>query len=44
LKKLSDWLVKEALADIKQSMETICELASDTGEVAEKNTSIYLGH
>ena len=44
LKKLSALLAKEAFADMKQSIETICELASETGEVAEKKTSIYFGH
>lgn len=44
MKKLSACEANEALADMKQSIETICELASDTGEVAEKKTSIYFGH
>jgi len=29
---------------MKQSTETTYELASETGEVAEKNTSTYFGH
>jgi hypothetical protein len=34
----------DVLAAIKQSTETTYVLASDTGDVAEKNTSTYFGH
>ncbi len=44
LKKLASVEPNDVLAAIKQSTETTYVLASDTGDVAEKNTSTYFGH